>query len=87
MPSRAGSPNKVTSEFRERALKRFAERWPDWNPVMQMAEWANDETLDWDKRFAAVKELTPYILPRLKSVEHKGEVTHSVVLFKSDADL
>jgi hypothetical protein len=51
----------------------MTERWPDYHPVMAMAEIANDPAVDLDTRFAAHKEVAQYVEPKRKAVEVTGE--------------
>ena len=45
-----------------------------------MAVIANDAELDLPLRFAAHKEVAQYVSPKLKAVEHSGEVDSRVVV-------
>lgn len=65
MPSRAGSPNKLKQSL----LARLDAKFPDWHPVVQMAEIANDETLSVQDRFNAAKEVAKYVTPQLKAID------------------
>lgn len=51
----------------------MAKRWPDYHPVMAMAEIANDPAVELDTRFAAHKEVAQYVEPKRKAVEVTGE--------------
>jgi hypothetical protein len=51
----------------------MAERWPDYHPVIAMAEIANDPAVELDTRFAAHKEVAQYVEPKRKAVEVTGE--------------
>ncbi len=60
-----GSKNQPT-----RALIRLLnEKFPGWNPIVQMAEVANDKEADTLTRFNAAREVSQYIAPKLRSVE------------------
>lgn len=50
----------------------LSERFPDYHPVMAMAEIANDPAVELDVRFQAHKEVAQYIEPKRKAVEHTG---------------
>lgn len=63
-----GVPNKQKAGL----LAMLAERWPDYHPVVAMADIANDAGLDLDLRFQAHKEVAQYIEPKRKAVEHSG---------------
>lgn len=70
-------------------MKRLEERFPEWHPVIQMAEIANDESLTLMERFNAAKEVAPYVTHKLKTIEHTGEDGGpiQVVMGKDDAKL
>ena len=68
MPRPAGASNKP-----KRALIALLdEKFPGWNPVVQMAERANNEDETPEARFQACKEVAKYVVPQLKAVEHTG---------------
>ena len=70
MPSRAGSPNKN----KQALIILLQAKYPDYHPVLAMAEVANDETNDLPTRFNAHKEVAQYVTPKLKAVEHSGSI-------------
>jgi len=74
MPSRAGIPNK-----NKQALIALLEaRYPGYQPVVSMAEIANDMDNDLQMRFNAHKEVAQYIVPKLKAVEHTGNIDSTI---------
>jgi hypothetical protein len=54
-------------------MARLDAKFPGWHPVIQMAEIANDTTLEIDLRFNAAKEVAKYVTPQLKAVEVSGD--------------
>ena len=64
-----GTPNKRTSELAD----RIASKYPGWDPVEAMAEIARDEENDVMIRLAALKEVSQYIHPKRKAIEHTGK--------------
>ena len=70
MPSRAGSPNKN----KQALIKLLELKYPGYNPILEMAAIATDEENDLHTRFTAHKEIAQYIVPKLKAVEHSGNV-------------
>lgn len=73
MPSRAGSPNKN----KQALLKILQAKYPDYHPVLELATIAHeseDETI----RFNAHKEVAQYVTPKLKAVEHSGNIDSKV---------
>ena len=76
MPSRAGIPNK-----NKQALIALLEaRYPGYQPVVSMAEIANDMDNDLQMRFNAHKEVAQYIVPKLKAVEHTGDIDTEITI-------
>jgi hypothetical protein len=61
-------PNKDKASL----LAMMQDRWPDYHPVMAMADIANDDAVDLDLRFSAHKEVAQYVAPKLKAVELTG---------------
>ena len=71
-PKTGGRQRGVLNKKRQTLLEAIQERFPDYHPVLAMAQIANDETLPDDLRFNAHKEVSQYILPKLRSVEVSG---------------
>lgn len=61
----AGTPNKNTQAIAE----MLAEKYPDYHPIIALAEIANDKKQDIAIRLHANKEIAKYICPQLKSIE------------------
>lgn len=64
-----GTPNKDTQALQD----RIASKYPGWDPVEAMAEIARDEQNDVMIRLAALKEVSQYIHPKRKAIEHTGK--------------
>lgn len=60
-----GTPNKN----KQALLEAIQDRFPEYHPVLAMAEIANDEKADPAMRFQAHKEVAQYIEPKRKAVE------------------
>lgn len=75
-----GSKNKATTNLLETIQARVAQEYgtKDWDPVVQMAVWANDPNNPMDLRFGATREVAKYVRPVLKAVEVTGNVDVSV---------
>lgn len=65
----AGRPKGSLNKRSLAAIEALAERFPDWTPLMHLAEVANDETLDREIRLDAAKAAAPYVHPKPKGVE------------------
>ncbi len=64
-----GSPNRP-----KRALLRLIqEKYPNYNPVLELVDVAMDENADATMRFNANRELLQYLEPKLKAIEITGE--------------
>lgn len=74
MPSRAGSPNKN----KQALIALLQAKYPDYHPVVEMAAIANDDNNDLQTRFNAHKEVAQYVTPKLKAVEHTGDIDHDI---------
>ena len=66
-----GTPNKPKQALIEAIQAKF----PNYHPVMAMAEIANDESLPVDMRFNAHKEVAQYIEPKRKAIEVDANVS------------
>ncbi len=77
-----GTPNGERKEL----VQLLADKFPDWHPVVAMAEMANDVSLAKDLRLTAMKEVSKYVAPQLKAIEHSGNIdtteTITVEIFK-----
>jgi len=70
-----GSKNKASAAMRD----LMDERYPEWNPVLAMAEIAQDDEFDLSVRVQCMKEVAGYMYPKQKAVElRSGEPQGSV---------
>ena len=63
-----GAPNKRTKEL----TALLEEKFPGYNPIVAMATIANDEEVDLELRSKMHKEVSQYIAPKRKAIEHSG---------------
>lgn len=68
----AGRKKNVPNKDKRELVDRLNKKFPNWDPVMAMAEMANDKKNGIDLRFAASKEVAQYIHPKRKAIEHSG---------------
>lgn len=54
------------------ALKAVREKFPDYDPLVHLAEIATDETQEMHLRMQASKEVVQYLYPKLKHTEVTG---------------
>jgi hypothetical protein len=73
---RKGTPNKHKTSFREGLRAYCALLGVD--PHRYMAEMIADPEADKVLKLNAAKELAQYIEPKLKAMEHSGEIDHMV---------
>ena len=64
-----GTRNKRTSELTELLEKQF----PGYDPVVQLAGFANDEANELALRAQCAKEVAKYVRPQLKAIEHSTQ--------------
>jgi hypothetical protein len=62
---RVGSPNKRTVELKELLKSKY----PDWDPVLQLAAVAQNTEVELALRVQCAKEVAPYLYPKRKSTE------------------
>lgn len=69
-----GVPNKVNRDLFEKIQDAVREKFgiEDYDPVKSLAEIANDPANDINVRSGAHKEVSKYIHPQRKAVEHSG---------------
>lgn len=67
-----GRPLGSINRNKRPLLALLEQQYPGWNPVLQMAEAANNPELTIEQRLAAAKEAARYIVPQLKAVEVSG---------------
>lgn|SRR5262249_1677258 len=72
--SRKGIPNKITGDYRAWIQKECSRR--QINPFLVLMDIVSDPLSPW--RYHAAKELAQYLAPKLRAVEHTGDVTHTV---------
>lgn len=60
-----GTPNKKTQALQE----LIAEKYPGYNPVLEMVDMALDDETPKDLKFACNKEVAKYMVPQLKAIE------------------
>lgn len=73
---RKGVPNSERKEL----YQLMADRYPNYHPVIAMADMANDEENEIDLRFQANKEVAKYVCPQLKAVEISGDASNQITV-------
>lgn len=71
MPSRKGSQNKN----KDRLLRTIQEEFPNYNPLLELVKIANSEEATTAEKITCNKEVAQYVNPKLKAVEHSGDMT------------
>lgn len=77
-----GSPNKRTLDAAELIRAAF----PGWDPLRQLAEMAQDESLSAADRRACAVEVAAYLYPKRKAVEVTGAGGGPIVWTLAGAD-
>ena len=70
---KAGRPKGALNNNKRGMMARLRREFPNYHPVIEMARLANDKSQDDKIRFDANKEVAKYVVPQLKSVEHKTD--------------
>jgi len=71
-----GTPNKDKKEL----IDMIQEKFPDYHPLLALAEIANDDESDKNLKLQASKEVCKYIVPQLRSVDHSIDTKHNITV-------
>lgn len=66
-----GTPNKDKADLLQLIRDHVGDQ--DYHPVLAMAEIANDVEMPLETRTAMHKEVSQYVAPKLKSIEHTAD--------------
>lgn len=66
--------DKSSTTQRERILEMLQGKFPEYHPLMALAEMAHDAQIEPRVRADCHKSIAKYVEPELKSVEVKGDV-------------
>ena len=69
-----GTPNKSTKALQDLINAKY----PNYDPIMQMVEVANDQTQELSVRLKCAMEVAPYIHAKRKAIEVEGEVDSTI---------
>lgn len=79
-----GTPNKdktaLVEDIRKHLRTIRGSNLEDWHPLKYLAEVATDVGEDTTLRVQAAKEVAQYITPKLKAVEHTGNVGQTIFI-------
>ena len=70
--NKGGRPKGSTTKRGLGAVRRIREKFPDYDPLLHLAEIANDPDAEPSLRMSASKEVACYQYPKLKSTEITG---------------
>ena len=73
-----GTPNK----YRAVLIERLSERFPNYDPVIALAELAQDASVDLSVRLDCHKTLANYLYPKMRSVEWIDENTTQPIVIQ-----
>lgn len=76
----SGRKKNVLNKDRATLYEQMQERYPGYNPVLAMADMAQDKKLDDNLRLQAHKEVAKYTFPQLKAMEVSGNMTGETVI-------
>lgn len=77
--SRKGIPNKKKAHEKQALILLIQAKYPEYNPILSMVDIANDESNDINLRASMHKEVSPYIMPKLKAMEITGQIDANIV--------
>ena len=72
MPKTGGRKKGTVNKSKQALIERINAEYPDYHPVMAMADVANDDDAPPDMRFQANREVAQYIEPKRKAIEMSG---------------
>jgi len=80
-------PHGSKNQPKRAIIRLLDEKFPGWNPLVQLAETANDASVDRTLRDNAAREVAQYITPKLKAieVENTGQGTDLAGLLREAA--
>ena len=92
----AGRPRGSTNKNKRGLLARLQEEFgADYNPILAMARIAHEKTEDDEfvhdprTRFDMHEKIAPFVVPKLKQIEHKGDdgpLVVQLVRYGDDSD-
>ena len=68
-----GRPKGVPNKSRQALITRLSEKFPEWDPVVDMADIANDPNSTTEQRLNADKEVAKYLYSPMKAIEVGGD--------------
>lgn len=80
MGSRAGIKNKN----KDRLLRAIQDEFPNYNPLIELVKIAHSEDATTSEKIQCNKEVAQYVNPKLKAVEHSGEVNQNVAILSKE---
>lgn len=85
--ARDGAGRKLGGKNKNVMLELLHSKYPDWHPLLAMAEIANDEESDQTLKLQACKEICKYVSPQLRAVELTGKDGKDLIPSLSDDEL
>lgn len=70
---RGGRAKGTANKDKQELIDMIQAEYPDYHPLLALAEIANDSGNDKNLKFQASKEVCKYIVPQLKAIEHTGK--------------
>lgn len=66
----SGRPKGAHNKDKQELIDMINVKYPDYHPLLALADIANDSDNDKNLQFQASKEICKYIVPQLKSIDH-----------------
>ena len=80
--NRKGIPNKN----KQALIALLKKQYPDYHPVLALAEIGHDMENSVEVRLSAHKEVAQYVTPKLKAIELTGDNGGPIRIYASDVD-
>lgn len=77
---RGGRQKGTTNKDKQELIDMIQEKFPDYHPLIALAEIANDDDSDKNLKLQASKEVCKYIVPQLKSIDHSIDTKHNITV-------
>lgn len=77
---RGGRKTGTANKDKQELIEMIQEKYPNYHPLLALAEIANDEESDKNLKLQASKEVCKYIVPQLKSVDHSFDTKNDITV-------
>ena len=75
-----GRTKGTANQDKQELIDMIQEKYPDYHPLLALAEIANDSDNDKNLQLQASKEVCKYIVPQLRSIDHSIDTKHNITV-------